>query len=83
MYGESSNWLSATYYKKSSWMGRLGGSVSCASGLRSGHDLAVCEFKPRVGLCADAQSLKPASDSVSPSLSAPPLLMLCLSLSQK
>ena len=30
-----------------------------------------------------AQSLKPASDSVSPSLSAPPLLSLSLSLSQK
>ena len=29
------------------------------------------------------QSLKPASESVSPSLSAPPLFMLCLSLSQK
>ena len=27
------------------------------------------------------QSLEPASDSVSPSLSAPPMLMLCLSLS--
>ena len=30
-----------------------------------------------------AQSLEPASNSVSPSLSAPPLFMLCLSLSQK
>ena len=30
-----------------------------------------------------AQSLEPVSDSVSPSLSAPPLLMLCLSLSHK
>ena len=30
-----------------------------------------------------AQSLEPAWDSVSPSLSAPPLLMLCLSLSLK
>ena len=30
-----------------------------------------------------AQSLEPASDSVSPSVSAPPLLMLCLSLSLK
>ena len=28
-----------------------------------------------------AQSLEPASDSVSPSLSAPPLFILCLSLS--
>ena len=30
-----------------------------------------------------AQSLEPASDSVPPSLSAPPPLVLCLSLSQK
>ena len=30
-----------------------------------------------------SQSLEPASDSVSPSLSAPPPLMLCLSLSVK
>ena len=30
-----------------------------------------------------AQSLEPVSDSVSPSLSAPPPFMLCLSLSQK
>ena len=30
-----------------------------------------------------AQSLEPASDSVSPSLFAPPLLMLCVSLKSK
>ena len=30
-----------------------------------------------------AQSLEPALDSVSPSFSAPPLLMPCLSLTQK
>ena len=30
-----------------------------------------------------AQSLEPVSDSVSPSLSDPPLFILCLSLSQK
>ena len=29
-----------------------------------------------------AQSLEPASDSLSPSLSAPPLFVLCLSLSK-
>ena len=33
------------------------------------------------GSVLTAQSLEPASDSVSPSLSAPPLLTLCLSLS--
>ena len=38
---------------------------------------------PASGSVLTAQSLEPASDSVSPSLSAPPLLMLCLSLSLK
>ena len=38
---------------------------------------------PTSGSVLTAQSLEPASDSVSPSLAAPPLLMLCLSLSQK
>ena len=35
--------------------------------LSSGHDLMVCEFEPRIGLCAD--SMEPAWDSLSPSLS--------------
>ena len=35
-------------------IGRLGGSVGSASDFGSGHDLAVCEFEPRVGLCADS-----------------------------
>ena len=35
---------------------------------------------PASGSVLTAQSLEPASDSVSPSLSAPPLLMLCLFL---
>ena len=38
---------------------------------------------PASGSMLTAQSPEPASDSVSPSLSAPSLLMLCLSLSQK
>ena len=38
---------------------------------------------PTSGYVLTAQSLEPTSDSVSPSLSAPPLLMLCLSLSLK
>ena len=38
---------------------------------------------PASGSVLTAQSLEPVSDSVSPSLSAPPLFMLCLSLSQK
>ena len=38
---------------------------------------------PASGSGLMAQSLESASDSVSPSLSAPPPFMLCLSLSQK
>ena len=38
---------------------------------------------PTSGSVLTAQSLEPASDSVSPSLSAPPPHILCLSLSQK
>ena len=37
--------------------------------------------RPTSGSMLTAQSLEPASDSVSPSLSAPPPLMLCLSVS--
>ena len=38
---------------------------------------------PASGSVLTAQSLEPASDSVSPSLSAPPPLVLCLFLSLK
>ena len=61
--------------------GHLGGSVGKASDFGSGHGLGICEFEPHVRLCADIQSLEPVSDSVSPSLSVPPLLRLSLSLS--
>ena len=37
---------------------------------------------PKSGSVLTAQSLEPASDSVSPSLAAPPLFMLSLSLSK-
>ena len=40
-------------------------------------------LSPTSGSVPTAQSLEPASDSVSPSLTAPLLLMLCLSDSQK
>ena len=42
----------------------------------SGQDLTVREFEPHIGLCAD--SAEPAWDSLSPSLSAPPLLVRAL-----
>ena len=40
-------------------------------------------LSPASGSVLTAQSLEPASDSVSPSLSAPPLLTLSFSVSQK
>ena len=45
----------------------------------SGRDLTVCESEPHVGICADSE--EPAWDSLSPSLSAPLLLVFSLSLS--
>ena len=44
----------------------------------SGHDLGVCVLEPLIRLCVD--SLEPALNSVSPSLSAPSpfALSLCL-----
>ena len=54
-------------------------SVKCPTlDFSSGHDVTVCEFEPRVRL--QANSVKPAWDSLSLSLSAPPPLMLALSL---
>ena len=48
--------------------GRLGGSADYTSNsrFRSPHDLTVCGFEPRVGLCAD--SAEPAWDASSPFL---------------
>ena len=43
----------------------------------SGLDLMVHGIEPRVGLCAD--SMEPAWDPLSPSLSAPPAVILILS----
>ena len=40
-------------------------------------------WSPAWGSVLTAQSLEPALESVSPSLSAPSPLMICLSLSQK
>ena len=50
-------------------------------GFGSGHDLPVRESKPHMGLAAI--SAEPASDRLSPSLSVPPLLMICLSKTNK
>ena len=58
--------------------GRLGGSVGEVPYFGSGHDLTVCEFEPHIGFCADSLELGACL-----SLSVTPLLMLCISLSQK
>ena len=53
----------------------LGGSVSWAADFGSGHDLTarrLVSSSPASGFVLTAQSLEPASDSVSPSLSALP-----------
>ena len=48
-----------------------------------GHDLTVRELEPRIGPRADGSEPGAASDSVSPSLSAPAPLAFCVFLSQK
>ena len=63
-------------------LGRLGGSVVYVSSFGSGRDLTVSSSSVS-GSMLTAQGLDPASDSVSPSLSAPPPLAVCLSVSQK
>ena len=60
--------------------GRLSGSVSLPSNFGSGHDFMVRGFKPCIGLCADSSSLFQILCLL---LSAPPMLALCLFLSQK
>ena len=72
------------YYNLCIKMKRRGGawvaeSVECpALGFGSSHDLTVWEFEPPLGSMFDRA--QPAWDSLSSSLSAPPLLMLTLSL---
>ena len=46
------------------YKGHLGGSAGCMSDFGSGHDLAVREFEPLIGLCAD--SSEPALDPLCP-----------------
>ena len=65
-------------------MGRLRGSVGWVSDFGPGHDLTVCGFEPRFGLCADSSEPGACFEfCVSLSLSAPSLLTLSLSASQK
>ena len=63
-------------------MGHLGSSVKHLTlDFSSDHDLTVCEIESHISLCTN--SVEPASDSLSPNLSAPPPLvhMLARSLS--
>ena len=61
--------------------GHLGGPVGYASDFGSGRDLVVCEFEAHVGLCADSSEPGVCFRFCVSPLSAPPMLMLCLSLS--
>ena len=69
-----------------SLMGRLDGSIGFASNLGSGHDLMVqiVSLSPTLVSVLIAQSLEPASDSVSlPPLCSSPTHTLSLSVCQK
>ena len=62
---------------RDAWVGNSVGCLSWAQVMIS----QSMSSSPASGSMLTAQSLGPASDSVSPSLSAPPLLELSLSLS--
>ena len=64
-------------------MGCLGGSLSKCPTSAQVMILQFVSSSPASGSVLTAQSLEPALDSVSPSLSAPPPLTLCLSLKNK
>ena len=61
-----------------------GAWVAQSVGCLDSAQVMISQFvssSPLMGSVLTAQSLEPASDSASPSLSTPPLLMFCLSLS--
>ena len=61
--------------KDGTWVAQLINRLTLDFG--SGHDLMIGEFKPLMGLRADR--VEPVWDSLSPSISAPPLLTFSLS----
>ena len=69
----------ASTKKVGNWGSWVAQSVECLT-LAQVMILLSVSSSPASGSVLTAQSLEPASDSVSPSLSAPPLLMLCLCL---
>ena len=69
--------LSETMQARGSWM---------AQSVKRPTSVMISQFmgsSPVSGSVLTAQNLEPASDSVPPSLSAPPLLALCLFLNNK
>ena len=68
--------------KKLKWGTWVAQSVECPTSAQVMISQLVSS-SPASGSVLAAQNLEPASDSVSPSLSAPPLLSLSLSLSLK
>ena len=71
-----------TEFFKSVNQGRLSGSVNEASDLGSGHDLTIRGLEPLSSSVLTAQSLQLLRILCLP-LSAPPWLVLCLSLKNK
>ena len=68
--------LKCPYYPRGTWVAQ---SVKCLTSAQVMISWLVSS-SPALGSVLTARSLEPVSDSVSPSLSAPPLLMLCLCL---
>ena len=74
--------MAGTFRKQCSSLGRLGGLVEHPTSAQVMISWPVSS-SPLSGSVLTAQTLEPAWDSVSPSLSVPPPLALCLSLAQK
>ena len=78
MFG-SSCWMFKNLSYQGAWVAQ---SVKCPTSTQVMISWSVTSNSV-LGSVLSAQNLEPASDSVSPSLFAPPLFALCLSLSQK
>ena len=77
--------VSVVYLASSQREGFRGGWVAQLVKRLTSAQVMISQFvgsSPTLSSVLTAQSLEPASDSVSPSLSAPPLLALCLSVSK-
>ena len=80
VYGLIADALDLT--SKDLWGAWVAQSVKCPTSAQ----VLISRFvgsSPTLGSVLTVQSLEPACDSVSPSLSAPPLLELCLSFKNK